>query len=214
MANTGLEDPFVPKNWKFVKKLLEKEFLCEKLKGHITYDLTNYRPATWYAQHFIMKHDDLVLFTAELHDYSWNDRNSLYNVWCGERERIKQKVYAMDELAQYEIPQSVLGSVTDAIIDHICSAKARDAGVYGVQDIMDAIGSYLHTSIEENLRSEDPFIRVLAILDRRTGKRTLQKLAQQRRTSAPEWAKIFYRLRFKAEGIQYTSAYCKEEQQK
>lgn len=30
----------MPKNWKYIKKLLEKEFLCEKLKGHITYDLT------------------------------------------------------------------------------------------------------------------------------------------------------------------------------
>jgi hypothetical protein len=48
----------VPKNWKYIKKLLEKEFLCEKLQGHITYDLTDYRPAPWYQQHFIVKYDD------------------------------------------------------------------------------------------------------------------------------------------------------------
>ena len=51
----------MPKNWKYIKKLLEKEFLCEKLRGHITYDLTEYKPAPWYQQHFIMKYDDEVL---------------------------------------------------------------------------------------------------------------------------------------------------------
>lgn len=51
----------MPTNWKYIKKLLEKEFLCEKLQGHITYDLTDYRPAPWYQQHFIMKYDDEVL---------------------------------------------------------------------------------------------------------------------------------------------------------
>lgn len=41
----------MPTNWKYIKKLLEKEFLCEKLQGHITYDLTDYRPAPWYQQY-------------------------------------------------------------------------------------------------------------------------------------------------------------------
>ena len=43
------------------KIIHEKEFLCEKLRGHITYDLTDYRPGPWYQQHFIMKYGDEVL---------------------------------------------------------------------------------------------------------------------------------------------------------
>ena len=55
----------MPKNWKYIKKLLEKEFLCEKLRGHITYDLTDYKPEPWYQQHFIMKFDDEILLEAK-----------------------------------------------------------------------------------------------------------------------------------------------------
>ena len=47
------------------KKILEKEFLCEKLRGHITYGLTDYKPDPWYQQHFIMKYDDEVLLDVK-----------------------------------------------------------------------------------------------------------------------------------------------------
>ena len=55
----------MPTNWKYIKKQLEKEFLCEKLKGHITYDLTRYEPRPWEQQYFIMKHDQQILLASD-----------------------------------------------------------------------------------------------------------------------------------------------------
>lgn len=41
-------------------------------------------------------------------------------------------------------------------------------------------------------------IRLLAVLDRRVGKRTLEKLKDER-MKQPEWLRFFYDLRLKAE---------------
>lgn len=61
----------MPKNWKYIKKLLEKEFLCHKLRGRITYDLTDYRPMEWYQQHFIMKYGNETLLEAKIPNCLW-----------------------------------------------------------------------------------------------------------------------------------------------
>ena len=51
------------------------------------------------------------------------------------------------------------------------------------------------------------FDRVLAILDRRTGKRTLQRIIREDDWNGyPEWARRFCKLRFDAEGLPYQDA--------
>ena len=77
-------------------------------------------------------------------------------------------------------------------------------GIYGVGEIVDAIGIYLHSDIKATLESDNYFIRALAILDRRCGKRTLRELAEDTFVTAPDWLKRVYRIRFEAEEIKYT----------
>ena len=82
----------MPKNWKYIKKLLEKEFLCKKLRGHITYDLTDYKPEPWYQQHFIMKIDDEILLEAKQPKVSMDSRYNHYDGAWANTYQMKNQV--------------------------------------------------------------------------------------------------------------------------
>ena len=198
----------MPKNWKYIKKLLEKEFLCEKLRGHITYDLTDYRPGPWYQQHFIMKYDDIVLLEAKQPEHRWDKNYKSTEINWGHRKYITENLYKRYDLAEYEIPENVVDDIVGGAIKAADCITAHHNGIFGVHDIIDAIGIYLHTDISESLAwGQDDFIAALAILDRRCGKRRLQKYAEWQHTGFPDWLKRIYRIRFEAEGIKYHKNY-------
>lgn len=74
-------------------------------------------------------------------------------------------------------------------------------------DFIHALAAYRSLSIAEALVHEDFIVRVLAILDRRVGRRTLQRLVQADDWNGyPPWVRRFYMLRFDAEGIAYEDA--------
>ena len=199
----------MPTNWKYIKKLLEKEFLCEKLRGHITYDLTDYRPAPWYQQHFIMKYDDEVLLDASQPERQWDKRYDKTGINWGHSNMIAERLYEKYNLAEYALPQHTVERIVSNAIeeaDRICS---HHNGVFGVHDIVDAIGVYLHSDIEKSLGwGQDDFIHAIAVLDRRCGKRRLEKYASWDYTSFPEWLRRIYQIRFEAEGVCYSKHYC------
>lgn len=192
----------MPKNWKYIKKLLEKEFLCEKLRGHITYDLTDYRPAPWYQQHFIMKYDGVVLLEAKQPEYQWDKRYGRTEINWGQSNAIAERLYKKYDLTKYDIPRSVIENVVSKAIDEADQRTAHHQGIFGVHDIMDAIGVYLHSDISTSLNWEqDDFIKALAILDRRCGKRRLEKCVGWEYANYPEWLKRICRIRFEVEGV-------------
>lgn len=198
----------MPKNWKYIKKLLEKEFICEKLKGHITYDLTDYRPAPWYQQHFIIKYDNEVLLDASHPEYCWDkvyDRTELDWVQINE---IAENIYQKYNLAEYSLPQKTVERIVSNVVKEADKINAHHKGVFGVHDIIDAIGIYLHSDIKKSLAwGQDDFIHALAILDRRCGKRRLEEYATWQYTGFPEWLRRIYQIRFDAEGIRYNKHY-------
>jgi hypothetical protein len=61
-----------------------------------------------------------------------------------------------------------------------------------------AMKDYLDMNSKDALASQDPFIRAFAIIDRRTGKRALDRLAL--RENEHSLVKMFYRLRIEASG--------------
>src|SRR5699024_6747928 len=79
----------MPTNWKYIKKLLEKEFLCEKLRKHITYDFTYYKPATWFQEHFIMKYKDEILLEAYHPCLEWDPRYKALNLTSKQEHAIE-----------------------------------------------------------------------------------------------------------------------------
>lgn len=198
----------MPKNWKYIKKLLEKEFLCEKLRGHITYDLTGYRTAPGYYQHFIFKYDDEVLLDVPHLERQWDkryDRPILYwNHHAVIAERIRQKYH----LEEYSLSPDTIESIVCDAIDEADKLYAHHKGVYGVNDVIDAIGAYLRSDIETSLDAgQDHFICALAILDRRCGRKKLERYARWDYTSIPEWLRRIYQIRFEAEGVRYDKHY-------
>lgn len=210
---TGFKGEIIlPKNWKYIKKLLEKEFLCEKLKGHITYDLTDYKPAPWYQQHFIMKYDDEVLLNVEqprLYSdkrYDHYDGTSLYDSHIIERV---VKKFGIEDL---RVNGKGIEQILRYTIDEVLDVKYHNMGVYGVSDIIELIGVYLHSDIDYCFRyCQDPFLRALGVLDRRCGKRRLEKFARYCHWSVPDWLRRIYIIRFEAEGIRYHEDYKKKK---
>ncbi len=67
-------------------------------------------------------------------------------------------------------------------------------------EFSDALKAYRHQPIAESLNSQNPMVRLFAIVDRRVGKRTLQRLADTVEDQ-PEWLRCFYQARLVAEGI-------------
>ena len=159
------------KNWKHTKKLLEG-LLCDKLKDRITYQLHCYRPDDDWTGHLEILLDKKPIFRAG----SCLAKNPNYCVHMSEAEirRIMMKYLKTD---------SVNGS----------------AGVNSTS-IRTATGLFLSSDMETNLKSGSPFINALSVLDRRVGKRRLQKIADRGSSVAPMWAWPFYEARFEAEG--------------
>ncbi len=63
-------------------------------------------------------------------------------------------------------------------------------------DFLSAATEYLQLSIKDALESENYLIKVFAIMDRRVGKRTLEKIRNANLYKEyPEWVQQFYRLR-------------------
>ncbi len=67
---------------------------------------------------------------------------------------------------------------------------------YCEMDFLAAATSFLQTPVAEALSSDNYIIRIFAIVDRRIGKRTLQKLRERGEDqNLPAWVKQFYDLR-------------------
>ena len=80
-------------------------------------------------------------------------------------------------------------------------AGARD--VHDEQEFAGALRAYRMSDIAAALRSDDPNVRMLALLDRRVGKRTLTRMRDEV-CDWPMWLRAFYDLRAAAEGLPTT----------
>ncbi len=74
--------------------------------------------------------------------------------------------------------------------------KWAENGTYSEMDFLEAALSYLNLPIQQALASENPLVRVFAVMDRRLGKRALQAIADAAAyQSDPAWVRQFYELR-------------------
>lgn len=77
----------------------------------------------------------------------------------------------------------------------------KQTGLYCYCQVLLAIDAYMdELTIDEALSSENPLVRLFAVLDRRVGKRRLPALAAAMENE-PEWLQFFYRLRLEGEGF-------------
>jgi len=76
----------------------------------------------------------------------------------------------------------------------------NERGLYCPSDFGVALNEFLSSDISESLESENGLVRMLAIMDRRVGKRTLKKIKPSV-VDLPEWLQHFYHLRIQSKRI-------------
>lgn len=154
------------KSWKALKKQLE-DLLCGELKGRVTYFLTRY-----HKVHDSYGRAAVLLDGKELICFSWIE---MYN-----------QEYSLSKLFDTETRDY------DTDKKAALEKKWDNDGTYCEMDFLSAALEFTDMPIELALQSENSIIKMFAVMDRRVGKRNLQKLKDD---DFPEWARQFYRLR-------------------
>ncbi|HAG14223.1 MAG TPA: hypothetical protein DCG49_10230 [Ruminococcus sp.] len=159
--------------WSKMRKKLETEYLAESLRGHLTYFVTNY--------HKTHDRDEgraaVRLDGCEIIKSNFFDHMDL--VWD----------YYYNQLPQ-DLPYPESWQQAKQI--------AFRAGEFYQKDFYRAFEIFDNQSISESLVSENALVQMFALLDRRTGKRTLDKLRIPMQ-DAPQWLQMIYCIRLQAE---------------
>ena len=157
------------KSWSGLNHQLN-EYLCDSLKNRVSYFLTRYHEVhNSYGRASIMSDGkELVVF-------SW------INMY-------KQEFDTTEQSKETGITNS------DALE---LKNKWEKDGTLSEWDFLQSATDFLQMSIADALTSENCLIRIFAILDRRVGKRTIQKIQDSGvYKTYPEWVQQFYWLRF------------------
>lgn len=155
-------------SWPSLRKQLSG-LLCDPLRGRLSYFLTRY-----HKVHNAYGRAAIRLDRRELVCFSWAEmyrqEGDLHEIW--------RETGVWDESA----PE--LKEKWDA-----------DAA-YHEMDFLSAATSFLQMPVTEALSSGNYLLRIFAIVDRRTGKRTLEKIRESGGyRQLPAWVKQFYDLR-------------------
>ncbi len=128
-----------------------RALVCPELKDRIDFHVTRYREATDDGTEAWITFDGDKIFGAGYYHH--------FVPMCIEWHR-----------------REALGAVLDAgvfgEIDQVLGGKE----IHSTRHLVGAMRAYLDTPVRDALRSENPFLKALAIIDRRVGRRTLAKL--------------------------------------
>ena len=162
------------KSWAGLNKWLNG-CLCEALKGRVTFFLTRY-----HKVHDSYGRAAILLDGRELVCFSWIEQ-------CRQEQAVAAQ-YAADPSRDYLALYDALKPVWD------------ENASYCEMDFLSAVLEFRNLSLQDALVSENSIIRILAVLDKRVGKRTLQKIEQAGEyRQYPSWVRQFYELRIKEE---------------
>ncbi len=174
--------------WSKTKKQLEEDFLCESLRGRVQYFYTHYHGAPDNYGRFCVRVDG----KEYVHANPYNE--------------IKTNFDSNTLKEEYQVPTRVwehgkfLYEEENCEIEEIAERIAMEENRMEIWQVLRAINEYLDLNINDAIYSENPVIRMLAVMDRRVGKRTLKVIGNQIEEQ-PEWLQFFYRLRLDAENL-------------
>ncbi len=173
--------------WSRTRKRLEQDLLCPALRGRVQYFLTRYHGAPDNYGRFAVRLDGREIVFAN----PYNEREVL---------RISRQVKAelgetrnWAELYETDKPRY------DEIF-RLTDARCIENAVMEPYHIADALREYLNAPISDALSSDNPAVRMFAVLDRRVGKRRLVRLAASA-DAQPAWLRAIYQARLSAEGF-------------
>ena len=156
--------------WSGIKNKLENDYLCPVLRGHIQYFVTRYHEAHDQEGRAAIRLDGVEVLRSNYYDY----RDKLWNRFNLLR----------DEPNDYQLAYE----------------STLNDGCFDQRVFYEAFHIFDNQSIEESLNSDNPLVRVLALLDRRLGKRRLLAIADKMEQELP-WVRMFYVIRMQAEGL-------------
>ena len=162
------------RHWGEVRKLLEQDLLCESLKGRVRYFSTRYRKA----------HDQggRVCILVDGEEVLSMPFETEYEVHFEVEKR-----RAGNDKSKFELGKEV-------------ADEFHGRGTYDPFEFGLALDEFLSNQIRESLHSSNWLVRMLAVLDRRIGKRSLITIKGEL-YSLPEWLRYFYRLRLESEKL-------------
>ncbi|MFC7686351.1 hypothetical protein [Ureibacillus sp. GCM10028918] len=167
--------------WSKAKKRL-KSFICAPLQTRIDFQVINYRNAHDQLGRAVITVDkveklSMCTITAEREEYYRESeiRRSLNNV----------------EFDNVEFNRE---------IQKQAHQQLEKEGIYAQYDFFTALERFFNSPIKESLESSDSLIKILSLLDRRVGKRTLRNMKDSI-LDEHELVRYFYELRCEAESI-------------
>ena len=163
--------------WSGIRNKLENDYLCPALRGHIQYFATSYSKSADHEGRAAIRMDGVEVLRSNYYAYEqnyWNRYQAL------RREGIGQD----DPKAPFRLAHE--GTLNDGCFDN---------GFF-----YQAFHEFDNQSIEKSLVSENPLVRVFALLDRRLGKRRLLALEKYMEQEL-DWVRAFYVIRMQAEGL-------------
>ncbi len=183
------------KSWSGLRKKLEQEFLCEKLRGRVQYFITHYHGAPDEYGRACVRVDGDEHVMGNPYSYYVKGYPKIENEIKRQND-VPRRVYSNGKFQFNE---------ENLIVEKQVRDMARNEGVFEIYDLTNAIREYTQSPINESLYSDDDLVRMLAVMDYRVGKRTLEKISREL-FDLPEWLLFFYKLRLDAEGITYESS--------
>ena len=165
-------------SWSGMRKYLEQEMLAPSLRGRIRYGCTAYVGMDG-CHIFELCVDDL-----SVKRFSWETVNTYFIVNGFTKNRDPRGI--AEYWAEY---QSLLERY-----------PMRTRSEYTDNEFCGALEIYRNQPIKASLQSDDPLVRMFAVLDRRVGKRTLRRL-RETLDEQPDWLRALYELRLNAEGV-------------
>lgn len=159
--------------WSKMRTKLENEYLADSLKGRIRYFATTYRES-----------HDREGRAAILLDGKEIISGSYYEQWS--KAHLLPKDETLEQRLRSEFP--------------FMDDTALKYGQFDQRCFYSAFQEFDNQSIEESLKSNNLLIRIFAILDRRVGKKTLNRI-KETIDSEPDVFIIFFTIRMKAEGL-------------
>lgn len=162
-------------SWGKMRKVLENDNIADCLKGRLRYFVTHYRKS----------HDQEGC--ARIYLDGSEVLNSCYYEWVRQYYRCLHKIKRCDDDTVNTLHQKI-------------NIEALNNKGFDQNHFYEAFYIYNNSDIRQSICSENPLVRVFAVMDKRIGKRTLYKIAENL-DKQPDWVQILYKIRLNAEKI-------------
>ena len=164
--------------WSGIRNKLENDYLCPSLRGHIQYFATSYSKSADHEGRAAIRLDGIEVLRSNYYTYF---------------EKVWTKFHQLRSTTLKDCD-----SAKEAI--DLAHAHALEQGTFNQKIFYNAFSTFENQSIEKSLVSENPIVRIFALLDRRLGKHRLLVLEEAMEREL-DWVRAFYVIRMQAEGM-------------